>query len=324
MDGSSSLKNSFEFKEKNKIADNFTIEIEKCSRCAKRIVISDTEIGEVVCGHCGFVISDKIVNSGNERRTFLDGTPDKARTGGGTSLAMHDMGLSTVIGAANKDATGKSLSSSMRSIIERLRTWDSRTQAHSSSERNLRQALNEMYKIKDKLALTDAVIEKAAYIYRKALDKKLVQGRSITAMMASALYAACRNAETPRTLKDIADVINIPKGSIADVYRVLVKELDLRIPVVDPAQCVAKIASKIKISEKTKRYAIKIIRKSQQEGTAAGKDPMGLAAAALYLGCVKTGEFHTQEQLAVAANITEVTIRNRCKGLKDIKPNGEI
>ena len=67
---------------------------------------------------------------------------------------MHDMGLSTVIGAANKDATGKPLSTSMKSSIERLRTWDSRSQAHSSADRNLRHALNEMDKLKDKLALT--------------------------------------------------------------------------------------------------------------------------------------------------------------------------
>ena len=292
----------------------------RCPSCGKKTILTDENSGELFCGSCGFVITDKLEDTGAEWRSFSQDETNRARTGAGTSLTMHDMGLSTVIGAANKDATGKPLSASMKSSIERLRTWDSRTQAHSSSERNLRQALNEMDKIKDKLALTDSVIEKAAYIYRKALDKKLVQGRSITAIMASALYAACRNAETPRTLKDIADVINIPKGSIADVYRVLVKELDLRIPVVDPAQCVAKIASKIRISEKTKRYAIKIIRKSQQEGIAAGKDPMGLAAAALYLGCVKTGEFHTQQQLAIAANITEVTIRNRCKGLRTLNP----
>ena len=86
----------------------------------------------------------------------------EARVGAGTSLTMHDMGLSTIIGTQNKDSTGKPLTSAMKSSIERLRTWDSRTQAHSSAERNLRQALNEMDKLKDKLALTDAVIEKGS------------------------------------------------------------------------------------------------------------------------------------------------------------------
>jgi len=41
-----------------------------------------------------------------------------------------------------------------------------------------------------------------------------------------------------------------------------------------------------------------------------------LAAAALYLSCVKNGEDKTQRDIAEAANVTEVTIRNRYKGLR--------
>ena len=58
---------------------------------------------------------------------------DTARTGAPTSLTRHDKGLSTVINPANKDATGRPLSSSMKSTITRLRTWDSRSQSHVSA-----------------------------------------------------------------------------------------------------------------------------------------------------------------------------------------------
>ena len=43
---------------------------------------------------------------------------------------------------------------------------------------------------------------------------------------------------------------------------------------------------------------------------------MGLAAAALYVACVMNGENKTQKDVAEAAGVTEVTIRNRYKGLK--------
>ncbi len=181
----------------------------RCPSCGKKTILTDENSGELFCGSCGFVISDKLEDTGAEWRSFSQDETNRARTGAGTSLTMHDMGLSTVIGPANKDATGKPLTSSMKSSIQRLRTWDSRTQAHSSSERNLRQALNEMDKIKDKLALTDAVIEKAAYIYRKAMAKKLIRGRSIHGLVGACIYAACRNTETPRTLDDVANGINI-------------------------------------------------------------------------------------------------------------------
>jgi len=135
--------------------------------------------------------------------------------------------------------------------------------------------------------------------------------------MAAALYAACRDTSTPRNLKDVEQAANIKRKDIARCYRLLVKELELKMPVTDSIQCIARIASKIGIQEKTKRFATKVLKAAQENEVSAGKDPMGLAAAALYLACVKNGEDKTQRDIAEAANVTEVTIRNRYKGLKD-------
>ncbi len=206
----------------------------------------------------------------------------------------------------------------MKNSIERLRTWDSRTQTHTSADRNLRQALNELAKMKDKMGLADAVIEKAAYTYRKAMEKKLVRGRSIHGLIAACVYAACRNTETPRTLDDVADSINIRRKDVARCYRLIYKELDLKMPVADPTKGVARIASMANLSEKTKRKAMEILNKAKTIGMVAGKDPMGLAAAALYLACVSNGEIRSQKDISVAAGVTEVTIRNRCVGLRGL------
>ncbi len=92
-------------------------------------------------------------------------------------------------------------------------------------------------------------------------------------------------------------------------------------PVVDSVQNVARIASKIGLPEKTRRFAIEILRKAEENRLSAGKNPMSLAATALYISCVKMGVRHTQRDLAEAANITEVTIRNRHKGLLDLLKN---
>jgi transcription initiation factor TFIIB len=297
---------------------NDTITKRKCPSCGKPNILSDENTGELFCGSCGFVITDKIEDTGAEWRSFSQDEGNRARTGAGTSITMHDMGLSTVIGSVNKDATGKPLSASMRSSIERLRTWDSRTQAHSSSDRNLRQALSEMDKMKDKLALTNAVIEKAAYIYRKAMEKKLIRGRSIHGLVAACIYAACRNTETPRTLDDIANGINIRRKDVARCYRLIFRELDLKIPVPDPLKGVSRIASLANLSEKTKRKAVKILGQAAKVGMIAGKDPMGIAAAALYIACISNGESKSQKEISIASGVTEVTIRNRCAGLRQI------
>ena len=291
---------------------------QRCPSCGKQKMVTDDSSGELFCAICGFVINDKIEDPGAEWRSFSDGGNDRTRVGAGTSLTMHDMGLSTIIGPSNKDSTGKPLSAGMKSSIQRLRIWDSRTQAHSSADRNLRQALNEMDKLKDKLALGDAVIEKAAYIYRKAMDKKLVRGRSIHGLVAACLYAACRNTETPRSLDDIAEGINIRRKDVARCYRLIFRELELKMPVVDPIKTVSRIASIADLSEKTKRKAIEILKQAKEIGMAAGKDPMGLAAAALYLSCISNGETKSQKEISIASGVTEVTIRNRCAGLRQM------
>ena len=293
-----------------------------CLRCGKNSLLTDDVTGEQFCSKCGYVVSEKSQESGPEWRSFQkDGGADPARTGAPSSLMIHDMGLSTVINPLNKDASGKPLSTSMKSTIERLRTWDSRSQAHTSSERNLRQALNEMSKLKDKLALTDLVIEKSAYIYRKSLEKKLVKGRSIQGLVGACMYAACRNTETPRTLQDIANGMNVRKKDIARCYRLIFRELELKMPVIDPVKGVSRIASIAKLSEKSKRIAIQILNQAKDSGLVAGKDPMGIAAASLYLACINTGEIKSQKEISIASGITEVTIRNRCVGLREMLKN---
>ena len=294
----------------------------KCPACGNKKIVTDQNTEELFCGKCGLVINDKITDTNAEWRSFSkEGGVDPTRTGAPTSLMIHDMGLSTIINPQNKDASGKPLSTSMKTTIQRLRTWDSRSQANSSSDKNLRQALSEMSKLKDKLALTDVVLEKAAYIYRKALEKKLVRGRSIQGLVAACVYAACRDTETPRTLQDIANGMNIRKKDIARCYRLIFRELELKMPVIDPVKGVSRIASVAELSEKSKRKAIQILNQAKEIGIVAGKDPMGIAAASLYLACITTGEIKSQKEISIASGITEVTIRNRCVSLRKMLSN---
>lgn len=291
--------------------------IDRCPRCGKRSMMSDAPRGEVFCSNCGFVVKEKTVETGPEWRSFSnEEKDDRSRAGPPTSIAIHDMGLATIVGLQNRDASGKSLSGSMKSSIERLRTWDRRSQAHESADRNLRQAFGELRRLSEKLSVSEAVTERAAYIYRKAFERSMVRGRSITGIIAASLYAACRDREIPRTLKDVAAATNIKKKEIARSYRLLVKEMDLKMPVIDPAKCMTKIASRAKVSEKTQRRALQILFRAGQARISAGKDPMGLAASALYVACTLEGEDITQRDVAEAAGVTEVTIRNRYKGLR--------
>lgn len=100
-----------------------------CSICKSDKVVTDLESGEIICSNCGMIISDKIQQINRpEQRTFnAEGLNDRSRTGIPTSLARHDMGLSTVVGRTDRDASGHKIDAQMRSTMERLRIWDFRT-----------------------------------------------------------------------------------------------------------------------------------------------------------------------------------------------------
>ena len=280
-------------------------------------MVLDSESGELICSNCGFVLQDKIEDSGPEwRSSSKNEGKDESRAGLPTSIASHDMGLSTTIGATNRDSTGRPLTGSMRSTVDRLRTWDRRSQMHESSDRNLGKAFVHLHTFADKLSLSSEIVERAAYIYRKALERGLIRGRSITEMIAASLYAACRDSEIPRTLKDISAAANINRKDLARSYRLLVREMDIKMPVPNPARSVAKIASNVAAGERTRRRALEILARAREAGVAAGKDPVGLAASALYVASTLEGEDKTQRDIAKAAGVTEVTIRNRYKNLR--------
>src|SRR5919198_6250178 len=203
-----------------------------CSICKSNQIITDAESGEIICSKCGQVILDKVQQTGPEWRNF--GLSDKSndtrsRVGMSTSLAKHDMGLSTIIGRTDRDASGQKIDGPMRSTMERLRTWDYRTQIHNSTDRNLKQAFFQLDILKDKLGLSDSVVEKAAYIYRKAQERVLVRGRTISGILAAAIYIACREMGISRTLKDIAAASNVKLKEVAKSYRLLCLELELKI-----------------------------------------------------------------------------------------------
>lgn len=289
----------------------------RCPECGNDNFVEDFNMGEVVCKKCGLVLKESIMNEGPEWRAFTrEEKNQRSRVGSPTSLSVHDKGLSTVIDRVNRDAFGRELPSATRLQMLRLRKWHIRARVHSSVDRNLAQAMAELDRLVDKIRVPSSVKEQAALIYRKSLDKGLVRGRSILAIAAASLYASCRFTETPRTLKDVANASLVKKKDIARCYRLLLRELDIKMPTANPVRMVPKIASQLGLNEKTQQAAIELLHRAEEKKAIAGKDPMGLAAAAIYIACVVESERKTQKEIAEAAGVTEVTVRNRYKGLR--------
>ena len=129
-----------------------------------------------------------MLDKGPEWRAFTqEEKTSRSRVGMPTSYSIHDKGLSTTISQVDRDAFGRKLPLSTRLQMWRLRKWQIRSRVHSSNDRNLAQAMAELERLSSKVSISPPIKEKAAVIYRKALDKTLVRGRSINSIAAAAL-----------------------------------------------------------------------------------------------------------------------------------------
>lgn len=289
-----------------------------CPHCKCDDLVYDPDRGENVCSNCGLVVTDEVVSRAPEWRAYtLEERARKTRTGMPMSYTQYDKGLYTSF-RTDRDSSGNKLKSKERRKMWRLRKHDVRSKMQESGIRNLSRAMTMLDRMGSKLHLPKSIREKAAITYRKALKKDLIRGRTIEGFVAASLYSACRQEKVPRSLKEVSKASTMNLKDVARTYRLLVKELDLKMPVDYPMKFVPRIASEIKISRETDRMTVEILKIAKEKKALMGKDPRGMAAAALYMASKANEEGCTQREIADSAGTTEVTLRNRLRDLEEI------
>ncbi len=289
---------------------------EKCPSCGGNRLIYDEERGQTICLGCGTVIEERHVDSGPEWRAFdHEEVLEKRRTGPPVSEDIHDKGLSTIISRRDKDIFGRRIKQSKS--MKRLRKLDRRSKFTRSVDKSLATAISIISLAGSKLMLPRSVRKEAAYIYRRALENDLVKGRSVIPMVAGAVHIASRIMNVPRALEEISEAFNVSTKELGKSSRFLMRELKIKVLPADPANYVPKLCTTLGLSPKIQSIATKVINEVKKRGLTVGKDPKGTAAAAVYIACKIARERRTQRGLAEAAGVTEVTVRNRFKELKE-------
>ncbi len=302
---------------KNKEVNSIEL-INECPECKSEKLKKDYSRAEIVCNDCGLVLDEDLIDYGPEWRAFdSEQRQKRARTGMPETPLMHDKGLTTTIDWKNKDFYGRSIPNKNRSRIYRLRKWQRRLRTSQYQERNLMEALRHLDRMSSSLGLPRSVRENSAVIYRKAMDKNLIRGRSIDGVVAATIYAACRQCNVPRTLDEISQKTDIKRKEIGRNYRHINKSLKLNLRPTKPKQYLTRFCNELDLSSKTRVRADKILKKATNQELVSGRGPIGLAAASLYMASVLSGEKRTQKEIAETSGVTEVTIRNRYKELAD-------
>jgi transcription initiation factor TFIIB len=296
---------------------------EHCSACSSP-PITDYSSGELVCSSCGVVLKEKVETLSPEWRSFspLD---SKARAGSPTSLLMYDTGLSTYIGAASAPTPGEQqddresnsggsvyLHRASRPIpVNRLRRLNAMSVSSAPISRNLKKATWEINKICSSLGLAWQVAERSAYFYRKALQKNLIKGRSISGFVGASIYLACKERKIPRTIDEICRDAGMDRPFATHCYKILVGEMHIEPPVTDPFRNITKISTRAGIEERVSRRAREILSSVASHTVIMGKNPLVLAAAALYLATAEHGLNVTKTIIADAAEVSTISLRKR-------------
>jgi transcription initiation factor TFIIB len=271
------------------------------------------EDGFYVCLNCGSADSERIIDD-SPRRAFTQEEIQKRKS---NERVYSPIGPRTII-RGSRDARGTLLSPKYKSKFNRLaKIHRSLT---TSFERNLWIALPNLQRLQKRLGIPDTVAEDALRIYTETVKKKLTMGRSIDTLLSASIFCALRVHGIPRTIEEITKVAQIPKKKVIKSYRLILMEvlphLNLKVQHFGPIRYVDKFNDELKLSMQCRNTAVKIIESAQESGfNSAGKDPKGIAAAAIYIGSKKCSENRTQKEISKLARVTEVTLRMRVKDL---------
>lgn len=285
---------------------------DKCSECNSNAMLYDEQRGEIICEDCGLVANSVIFSREPEWRAYnSEEEKSKVRVGLPTSV-LNNREMRTVI-VGKKDTYGKTLDTAAQAKYARLSQMDERIQDRTT--RNLKSALMELKRIKSHLNLSDDISETAVLLYRLALERDLIKGRSVIGMISAAIYLACRKKNAAITLKDTAEVANITTKELGRCVRIFLQNINVSSTSPDPVTLVNRLGENLGLTMYTRKVAIDILTEAREKKLTMGKIPMSLAAAAIYIASIQTGERRTQQQIATPARTTPVTIRNRFKEL---------
>ena len=303
----------------HKIQDEIK-EILECQNCGSTDIITDEARGEAICSQCGLVIEERMIDIGSEWRAYNQEEFEKRARSEGSPYRLND-DLSTYIGFENKDASGQQLTSETRSHFYRMRKWQNRIKSQDSKNKNLNKANYELERLCSQLDVPRNVKETAGRLYKKSFESGMIKGYPIDSMIAASVYAAARVRRVPRTLEEVANATQISKKRVAQCYRIIVTRMNFKIPQTRPSDFLLRMGTELNLSSSTQRFASEIIERATANKLTIGKDPSGLAAAALYLAGIIQGEKRNQQFVAKVAHVTEVTIRHRFKELLDTVDN---
>ncbi len=175
----------------------------------------------------------------------------------------------------------------------------------------------EVDKLADEFSLPESVRDDSEKICGDVMRMKLARRRPFPVIVASSLYTACRESHSPVTIKDLAEATESNPREIGRCYRSIISRMNITPPNLNGSRYAFRVADTVHASDEATRLSLEIVKDAIGKGL-GGRNPMTLAAAAVYLACLTTGENSRQSDVAEAADVSEVSVRECVKAIRRV------
>ena len=196
--------------------------------------------------------------------------------------------------------------------------WQKETRTGNLTSRSILLAAEEIERIATVIKLKNEMRESALEIFSSASKAGIVRGRSSEKVAAAAIYTACRMANVPRTLDEVANYSSINRNELSRLHKLIVRKLKLSAKRTNLQYLLERFSSKLELNDVITKAAKEIIVIIEKSDYRQGISPAALLGASLYISCKKNGTRRSQLEIANTVGTSEVTLRNRSKEISTI------
>jgi transcription initiation factor TFIIB len=314
--------NPFAAFEKDKGADfkedlNVRLSCPDCKEDPPNLV-EETSQGDILCGSCGLVLSDKLIDTGSEWRSFANddqGNDDPSRVGDGPNLMIDGDQLQTQIAFDGKNARN------LAHLQQKVN--------HDKGSKALLQAYRDIQSLTDSFNAGAQVANAAKHIYKQVDDHKALKGKPQEAVIAGCIFIACRQTGVPRTFREIFSLTKVPKKEIGRIFKQLEAFLQkmggedavVQNPMFNQAyeakgatsavELCARYCSNLgfRMPVRVENVARRLATKSVQISALAGRSPLSIAAACIYMASHIVGEPRNTKQISQVSGVSDGTVK---------------
>lgn len=178
-------------------------------------LVEEFSSGDMVCGSCGLVLGDRIVDTRSEWRTFSNddqGNDDPSRVGDGANPLLNGSQLQTTISFGD-GGSGRSRD------LHRAQNKST----HDKATKGLLAAYKEIGALCDAWNIPKNVSDTAKHLFKMVSDAGAFRGKSQDAIIAGCIFIACRQCKVPRTFREVFALTKVSKKEIGRIFKALEK-----------------------------------------------------------------------------------------------------